>query len=172
MKGLGNVLDIGSAFVPVDFNTSDAATGHRVDMRHASGILLVLYKGAGTAGADPVVTVREHDASTSGNSADLAVVTEFWKKEETTLDGDEIWVVTSQAAAAAANMGLTSAEQEGIYVIEVDATQLSAGFRWISFNIAATVANAQLVSGFYILYGLKRKSIPSRRPNLLNGYGA
>lgn len=163
MHGLGNVFDIGSAFTPVDFNTSDAATGHRVHMRNYESIACVLYKGAGTAGADPVVTIREHNASSAGTSQDLAVVTEFYKKEETALDGDEVWVRTTQAAAAAANMGLTSAEQEGIYVIQVEAAQMSAGFEWISFDIAATVANAQLVSGLYILTGLK----VAREPTLL-----
>lgn len=163
MKGLGRIFDIGSAFTPVDFNTSDAATGARVHMRNYQSIAFVLYKGAGTAGADPVVTVQEHDAASSGNSQDLAVITEFYKKEETTLDGDEVWVRTTQAAAATANMGATSAEQEGIYVLEFEATQLSAGFEWISCNIAATVANAQLVSGLYILHGLKVQ----REPTLL-----
>jgi hypothetical protein len=167
MKGLGYKFDIGSAFTPVDFNTSDAATGHRLSMENCESVALVLYKGAGTAGADPVVTVQEHDASSSGNSATLAVVTEFYKKEEATLDGDEVWVKTTQAIAGTANMGLTSAEQEGIYVIEVEAEQLSAGFKWVSFNIAATVANAQLVCGFYICTGLKNKREPTLLKNLL-----
>lgn len=161
MKGLGKAFDIGSAFTPVDFNTADAATGHRVHLRNYDAIAFVLYKGAGTAGADPVVTVQEHNAATAGTSADLAVITEFYKKEETTLDGDEVWVKTTQAVAAAANMGLTSAEQEGIYVIEFEAGNLSAGFEWISCNIAATVANAQLVAGLYILTGLKIQREPS-----------
>lgn len=163
MKGLGFVFDIGSAFTPVDFNTSDAATGHRVHMRYAQTVAFVLYKGAGTAGADPVVTVQEHNAATSGISQTLSVVDEFYKKEEATLDGDEVWVRTAQAKAGTANMGDTSAEQEGIYVIEIEADSLSAGFEWVSCNIAATVANAQLVSGLYIVHGLK----VMREPTLL-----
>lgn len=168
MKALGRIIDIGSAFSPVDFNTSDAATGHRIHLRNYDGVAFVLFKGAGTAGADPVVTVQEHTAATSGTSTDLAVITEFYKKEETALDGDEAWVLTSQAAAATANMGATSAEQEGIYVIEVQSQQLSAGYEWVSFNIAATVANAQLVAGLYILYGLKIQ----REPTLLDQLNA
>lgn len=169
MKALGSVYNIGSAFTPVDFNTSDAATGHRVHVRNYAQCGLVLYKGAGTAGADPVVTVQEHDASSAGNSATLAVVTEFFKKEETTLDGDELWVATTQAVAGTANMGLTSAEQEGIYVIEVETASLSAGYEWLSFNIAATVANAQLVCGLYILTGMRYKREPTLLTNLLTG---
>lgn len=164
MRGLGRVFDLGSAFTPVDFNTSDAATGHRIHMRNAESVAMVLFKGAGTAGADPVVTVQEHNAASSGTSQTLAVVDEFWKKEETTLDGDETWVRTAVSPVSGTpNMGLTSAEQEGMYVIEIEASQLSAGFEWLSFNIAATVANAQLVCGFYILHGLK----VMRSPELL-----
>lgn len=169
MRGLGYVFDIGSAFTPVDFNTSDAATGHRVLLRDYQSIAFVLYKGAGTAGADPVVTVQEHNASSGGTSQNLAVITEFYSKTETALDGDEVWVRTTQAAAATANMGLTTAEEEGIHVIEFEADQLSAGFKWISCNIAATVANAQLVSGLYILSGLKVMREPTLMKNLLTG---
>jgi len=167
MHGLGRLFDIGSAFTPVDFNTSDAATGHRIHMRNCETVAMILFKGAGTAGADPVVTVQEHDAASSGNSATLAVVDEFYKKEETVLDGDEVWVRTAVSPVSGTpNMGLTSAEQEGIYVIEVEAASLSAGFEWVSFNIAATVANAQLVAGLYICHGLKVELRPDRLPQL------
>src|SRR5688500_8946081 len=167
MHGLGRLFDIGSAFTPVDFNTSDAATGHRIHMRNCETVAMILFKGAGTAGADPVVTVQEHDAASSGNSATLAVVDEFYKKEETVLDGDEVWVRTAVSPVSGTpNMGLTSAEQEGIYVIEVEAASLSAGFEWVSFNIAATVANAQLVAGLYICNGLLAEIGPHRAPQL------
>lgn len=166
MKGLGAIFDIGSAFVPVDFNTSDAATGHRVHMRNYQNIAFVIFKGAGTAGADPVITVQEHTAASSGTSTDLAVITEFYKKTETTLDGDETWARVTQAAAATANLGLTTAEEETIGVFEFTADQLSAGYEWISCNIAATVANAQLVSGLYILTGLKIQREPTLLANL------
>ena len=166
MHGLGHRFNIGSAFAPVDFNTSDAATGHRVHMRDYESIAFVLFKGAGTAGADPVVTVREHTAATGGTSADLVVITEFYSKTETVLDGDEVWVRTAQTAAATANMGLTTAEEEGIHVLQFEAPQLSAGYEWISCNIAATVANAQLVAGLYILSGLKYPRDPALMPQL------
>lgn len=162
MHGLGAVFDIGSAFSPVDFNTADAATGHRVHLRNYESIALVLFKGAGTAGADPVITVQEHTAATAGTSASLAVVDEYYYKQEATLDGDETWTRATQAAGATVTND-TWAEAEAIVVVQVDAAALSAGYEWISFNIAATVANAQLVSGFYIMTGLKMK----RRPDLL-----
>lgn len=154
MRGLGHVFDIAPAFTPVDFNTSDAATGLRIHMRNYESIACVLFKGAGTAGADPVITVREHDAATGGNSANLAVIDECYYKAETTLDADETWTRATQTAAATFSVD-TWAEVELMAVVEVEAASLSAGYEWVSFNIAATVANAQLVSGFYIMSGLK-----------------
>lgn len=167
MNGLGNAFDIGSAVAPVDFNTADAATGHRIHLRNYGAVSLVIFKGAGTAGADPVVTVQEHTAATSGTSATLAVVDEFYKKEETALDGDEVWVrVPVTPVSGAVNLGDTSAEQEGIYVIEVRSSSLSAGYEWISINLAATVANAQLISGLYILHDLRVSRRPDGLPQL------
>lgn len=162
MNGLGRIFDIGSAFTPVDFNTADAATGHRVHMRNYGSIAMVLYKGAGTAGADPVITVQEHTAKTAGTSRDLAVITTVYQKLEATLDGDETWTEKTQAAAAT-YVDATSAEAEAIIVVEVDAAQLSSDCEWVSFNIAATVANAQLVCGFYIMHDLRYP----RRPDLM-----
>jgi hypothetical protein len=90
------------------------------------------------------------------------VIDEVYYKAETTLDGDETWTRATQTAAATYT-DATSAEVEGIYVIQVSADQLSAGYEWVSFNIAATVANAQLVCGFYIMGELAIQ----RRPDLL-----
>lgn len=162
MKGLGRIFDIGSAFTPVDFNTADAATGHRVHMRNYDQIAFVLFKGAGTAGADPVITVQEHTLAAAGTSQTLAVIDEYFYKAETVLDGDETWTRATQALGGTASVD-TWAEVELLAVVEVDSQQLSAGFEWISCNIAATVANTQLVSGFYIMSGLKIQ----RRPDLL-----
>jgi hypothetical protein len=171
MKALGSVLDIGSAFAPVDFNTADAATGHRIKATRGNNIMFVLYKGAGTAAADPIATIQEHTLSAAGTSQNLPVVTEFYRKHEATLDGDETWEKVTQAAAATVNMGDTSAEFEGIYAVEIETNSLSAGFSWLSVNIAATVANAQLVSGLYIVTGLRVQRAPELLGNLLNGAG-
>lgn len=162
MRGLGRIFDVGSAFTPVDFNTSDAATGHRVHLRNYDAIAFILFKGAGTAGADPVITVQEHSAATAGTSQNLVVVDEFYHKQETVLDGDETWARVTQAAVATASVD-TWAENEVLAVVEIESGSLSAGFEWVSCNIAATVANAQLVSGLYIMHGLKIQ----RRADLL-----
>ena len=167
MQALGRLYDIGSAFAPVDFNTSDAATGHRVYMGDCGAIDFVIFKGAGTAGADPVLDVQEHTASSSGTSRDLDVITEFYSKTETALDGDELWTRTTQSAASEVNLGATSAEEEGIHVIHIEASSLSSDCAWISVNVSATVANAQLIAGLYIKHDLKVEADPTRLPSML-----
>lgn len=163
MQGLGYIFDIGSAFSPVDLNTANGATGHRVHLRNAESCTFVFFKAAGTAGEDPDLDVQEHTANTGGTSRDLDIITEFYKKEETTLDGDETWVRVTQSAASEVDLGDASAEVEGIYVIHIPATSLSDDCEWVSVNVAVTAAAAQLGAGLYILHGLKQM----REPTLL-----
>jgi hypothetical protein len=160
---LGYLFDIGSAFAPVDLNTANGATGHRVHLRNYEAVTFVFIKAAGTAGEDPDIDIVEHTAATGGTSADLDVVTEFYSKSETTLDGDETWTRSTQTAASEVELGDASAEVEGIYVVTVRAPQLSAGYEWVSANVAVTAAAAQLAAGIYIMTGLKIQ----RRPDLL-----
>lgn len=155
MQGLGFDFDIGSAFSPVDLNTANGATGHRVHLRNAESCTFVFIKAAGTAGEDPDLDVQEHTANTGGTSRDLDIVTEFYSKSETTLDGDETWTRTTQTAASEVDLGDASAEVEGIYVVHIPAASLSDDCEWVSVNVAVTAAAAQLAAGIYILHGLK-----------------
>lgn len=160
MKALGRLFDIGTAFTPVDLNTSNGATGKRVSLKNAGGVTFVFFKGAGSAGEDPDLDIQEHNASTGGTSQDLDVVTEFYSKSETTLDNDETWTHSTQTAASEVDLGDASAEVEGIYVVHVEADQLSDGFDHVSMNVAVTAAAAQLGAGLYILHDLKVQRAP------------
>lgn len=153
MEGLGRLFDLSTGFTPVDMSTA-ANTGKRVSLRNAGGVTILLYKGAGTAGQDPVITLNEHTASTGGTSQVLAELTKHYQKQETTLDGDETWSAVTQAAGSTITLDGTSAESEGIYVIELESTQLSAGFDYISVDVADVGANAQLGCLLYILRDL------------------
>jgi hypothetical protein len=163
MQGLGRLYDIGSCFTPVDLNTANGATGHRIHMRNYGSVTFLFFKAAGTAGEDPDIDIVEHNANTGGTSQDLDVVTEYYAKSETTLDGDEVWVRTAQTAASEVDLGDASAEVEGMYVVQVEAASLSAGFEWISMNVAVTAAAAQLACGVAILNDPKIQ----REPTLL-----
>lgn len=165
--GLGHLYNLAVCFTPVDLNTANGATGKRIHLRNYEGVDFVFFKAAGTAGEDPDLDVQEHNASTGGTTQDLDIVTEFFRMEETTLDADEQWTKTTQTAASEVDLGDASAEVEGLYVVHVDASQLSAGFEWVSINVAVTAAAAQLGAGLAILLGPKYKRSPELLVNTL-----
>lgn len=166
MQALGRIYDIGSCFSPVDLNTANGATGHRIHLRNYDSVTFVFFKAAGTAGEDPDLDIQEHTAATGGTSRDLDIITEFYSKSETTLDGDEVWVRTTQTAASEVDLGDASAEVEGIYVVHVEAASLSADCQWISMNVAVTAAAAQLGAGLAILNGPKIQREPTELAQL------
>ena len=171
-EGLGNKYDVAIWFAPVDTNAG-AITGKRVRLSRAGAIAAVLIKGAGTANDDPVLTVKQHTASTGGTTANLAVVDHYYLKNATTLAGSEAWTRLSQAAAATVSDpggAGTSAESQQIVVVPILGTQLSDTYGWVSVDIADTgSAGAQLAAGIYILSDLAVQRTPANLANTLNG---
>ncbi|MEU6781484.1 hypothetical protein ABZ912_19950 [Nonomuraea angiospora] len=164
MEALGRAIDISTGFSPVDMSSA-ANTGKRVSLRNAAGCTIVLFKGAGTAGQDPVLTLKQHTASSGGTSANLAIIDHYYVKSETTLDGDETWTKVTQAAAATISDpggAGTSAEEEQIVVIEVDGRSLSDGYDYISLDVADVGANAQLGCVLYLLRDLYAQRDPAK----------
>ncbi|HEY0638394.1 MAG TPA: hypothetical protein VGD67_12170 [Pseudonocardiaceae bacterium] len=156
MEGLGRLYDFSTGFVPVDMQTA-ANTGKRVNLCDAGGVAIVLFKAAGTAGDDPVLTLKEHNAATGGTSQNLVAIDHYYVKSEATLDGDEVWTRVDQAAAATITdpgAAGTSAESQQIVVIEVDASALSDGFSYLSLDVADSGGNAQLGAVLYVLRDL------------------
>lgn len=162
MEALGRLFDISTGLAPVDLATA-ANTGKRVSLRNATGVTIVVAKAAGTAAQDPVLTLKQHTASSGGTSADLAVIDHYYLKTETTLDGDETWTkVTQTASATITDPGGagTSAESEQLIAIEIGGAQLSDGYDYISLDIADVGANAQLGAVLYILHDLAVQRAP------------
>jgi hypothetical protein len=167
MDALGRLFDIGLAWAPVD-TQSGAITGKRIFIGDCGGITFLVNKAAGTANDDPVFTVKQYTAYTGGTTADLAVVTYWYAKQETTLDNDEAWTKTTQAAGATVTGNGTSAESQMLIVIEVDAAQLTDGYAWVGLDLADTgSAGAQLASAVYIKHDLASSRAPALLPNLL-----
>lgn len=166
MRALGRLFDLSAGWVPVD--AQSAQTGKRVSLRNASGCTIVVFKAAGTAGDDHSYDLKQHTAATSGTTADLDVISKYWLKSETTLDGDETWTEVSQTAASeiveAGGAG-TSAEEQQILVIEVDAAMLSDGYTHVSLDSGGEGSNAQLSACLYILHDLKIQRAPANLTN-------
>lgn len=159
---LGRVIDISIGWAPVDAQT--AQTGKRVSLRNAGGCTILVVKAAGTAGDDHSYDLQQHTASSGGTTADLDIITSYYLKDEVTLDGDETWSRLTQAVASeiteAGGAG-TSAEHEQLLVIEVDATQLSDGYSYISLNSGGEGSNAQLSTCLYLLRDLAVQRTPA-----------
>lgn len=164
MRGLGRLFDLSVGFVPVDTQTG-ANTGKRISMRYYEALTIVVFKAAGTANDDPVLTLQEHNASSGGTSQNLAALTVYYQKQAATLAGTETWTEVTQAAAATITFNSTSAESQAIYAIPVNATALSDGFTHLSASIADTgSAGAQLGSILYIAHDLHVQRKPANLP--------
>ena len=162
MEGLGRLFDLSTGWSPVDAQT--AQTGKRVSLKNAAGCTIVVIKAVGTAGDDHSYDLQQHTASTGGTSADLDIVSFYYLKDELALDGDETWSKVTQTAASEiteAGAAGTSAEHEQILVIEVEGTQLSDGYDYISLNSGGEGSNAQLSTCLYILRDLNVQRKPA-----------
>lgn len=169
MELLGNKIDIGTGWVSTDMNTNNGETGKRISLQNVASCLIVVFKGAGTAGEDPTVTLKEHSAYTGGTSQNLAAIDHYYLKNEALLDNDESWQkITQTAAATIADPGGagTSAESQQILAIPVDPAALSDGFTHISLDYAVTAAAAQIAGWLYIVQPLVCRT-PANLPNLL-----
>jgi len=165
-RALGRCFDIGSVVVPVADLAAGAQTGHRVHLKNAGGVAFVVFMGAVSAGTDTFVpTLKEANAATGGTLQNLAAITTWYDKNETTLDGDETWNKTTQAAAATVSLtGATYAAVQMIVVIEVLASQLSDGFEWVTLDMPDPGAGGTRAGGFLaILFDLEVQRTP---PNL------
>jgi hypothetical protein len=167
MRGLGNVLDISTGINPVADLAAGANTGKRIHMRNYDTLGVLFFKNAASAGADDVVlTLQEHNAATAGTSQNLAAIGDWYRKAVASpLLGTEQWVETNQALAATLTLaGATFATFQMIVFFEIESGALSAGFEWLSVNIADPGAGGTIIGGlFYVPSGLKIK----RRPDLL-----
>lgn len=131
MEGLGRLYDVNLNCVPTDA-VAAAVTGKRTHLKNAGGCaFIVITTGASTDVLD--VDLQQHTAATGGSTSDLDVITRYYYKSETTLDGDETWTKGTQVAASEiTNVG--AASEELLLVIEVDAAQLSDGYEWVSLD--------------------------------------
>jgi hypothetical protein len=176
MRALGDIIDIGTCFAPVDIDTANAWTGKRISLAGAAAITFVFFGAVGGA-EDLVLDWNQHTAYTGGTTADLDAVgvstsrglTEYYIKAETALDNDESWVrVTQSVASELTVVGATYGAMQKIVVSSIEATQVADGYSHVSVNGAITTGTAQLAGGLYILHGLRQRRRPDRLGNLLN----
>lgn len=157
---LGRLFNIATCIKPIDLS-SGAQTGVRCHLKDYEGVAFVYFADAGTANEDVDLDVQQHNVATSGTPLDLDVVTQWWSKRETTLDNDETWTKSTQAAASEVDLGDDEGEVEVIAVVEVTSDQLSDGYEWVSVNTTDPgTTTGKLGCVLAILYGPKIQRTP------------
>lgn len=152
------MMDIVPAFVPVDMQTAanGAGAANWLNMSLCHRVLCVLFKGAGTAGDDPVFTINQATSSAGAGSKALTFTRARTKIGAIATAANQIWTVVSQAAAGTYTP--TSAASVAVIAVEIRETDLDInnGFNHIQLTIPDIGTNAQLGCAFYIPYGLSQ----------------
>lgn len=154
-KPLTEMFDIVSGFVPVDMQTT-ANNGDWVSMANYDHCAVVLFKGVGNANDDPTLTLQQATDNAGAGAKDITKITDIYVKQNTVLTAaaEGIWTLVTQTAATNYT-DATSAEDQAIWVINLDASNLDVnnGFNHIQGNVADVGGNPQLGCVFYIMWG-------------------
>ena len=138
-----------SGFVPVDMSAA-ANNGDWVNMENYGRCTILLFKAAGTAGQDPVITVNQATTNAGGSSKALnfSVIHE---KVGTLTSVGQYTMVDQSAANTYEN--LASAESQGIFLIDIQAEDLDSDndFKFIQASVPDVGAAAQLGCLLYLL---------------------
>jgi hypothetical protein len=151
MARLTEEFQIVSAIVPVDLATG-ANDGDWVSMKAFDSCDIIVFKGAGTAGQDPVLTLKQATAVAGTGAKAL----NFTRVDSKVGAQTGIGQFTKNAQAAAGTYtDLVSAEAEAIFVIHVDGQDLDRanGFDCIQISIPDVGAAAQIGCALYVLGG-------------------
>lgn len=145
--------NIVAAFGPVDM-TSAANNGDWVSLKYFDRITVVLFKAAGTAGDDPILTIRQAQ-DVSGTGAKALNFTRIDIKAGTLTSIGSYTTVTQ--AAANTYTDATHAEIAAIYQVDFQAADLDVnnGFDCVQVQVPDVGAAAQLGAAFYILRGAR-----------------
>jgi hypothetical protein len=145
--------------IPVNLATA-ANPGDWVSMALYSHLTVIFFKGVGTAGEDPVLTISQATSNAGAGSKALNV-DRYYKKEGATLVS-AIGQFTEVLLDPATNViggaaEATSAENEVVWVIEIEADQLdtNGGFSFVQVSCADAGAGAQVGALLYILTGAR-----------------
>lgn len=141
------------AEAPVDMNTA-AITGARTKIAKGDRLAFVVNMGGSTA-ALVQMTLRQHNAASSGTSKDLSVANPYYKKVGAATSFTK---VEPTSAAALYDLSSDFAGAAGMVVLEVLAEDLDInnGYAWVSLDMADSTA-AKLVSVVHVLGKVKEK---------------
>ena len=162
---LTEFMQIVSAFVPVDMQAA-ANNGDWVSLKNYGRVAVVLFKAAGTAGDDPIFTLRQATA-VDGSGAKALNFTRIDSKVGT-LTAVGTFTKNTQTAANIYT-DTVSAEAQAIMVVDIGPEHLDVanGFDCVQLQIPDVGGNAQLGCGFYILYDPRYAGQASALPSAI-----
>ena len=148
-KAFFQTANIVAGIVPADLQTG-ANNGDWVSLKDYGRCVAVFFKGIGTAGDDPVFTLKQATDATGAGSKALTFTSVYSKVGTQT--GIANFTETTQAAAATYTDAV-SAEAQAIIGVEINATNLDVdgGFTHVQLSIPDVGGNAQLGCAFYIM---------------------
>lgn len=160
---LNNLLveecQIVAAIIPVD-SQSGANAGDFVSMKGYDRCTILVYKAAGVAGDDPVLTVKQATDVAGGTNKALNFTRIDAKVGAQT--GVGTFTKVTQAAGNTYT-DLVSAEAQGLFAIEFKSEDLdtNGGYDCIQISVPDTgSAGAQLLTALYVLRGARYGTSP------------
>lgn len=167
MEALGRLNDAVVLQVPVDLTTA-GSTGKRVSLKNATSAQIRVALAAAASGTETVVlSLKQHTAASSGQTADL-LVDHYYVKVQT--NGNESWIKINQTASATINLTDTlgtitgSAQKALLVAIEVEAPALADGYTFVSLNIADPGTVSRLGAVTIDLHDLAVQRTPANLP--------
>jgi hypothetical protein len=143
-------VQIAAAFVPVDM-AAQANDGDWISLKNYGRVAIVLFKAAGTAGQDPIFTLRQaQDVAGTGAKA-----LKFDRIDTKVGNLNAVGTFTKKTQVAADTyVDDTSAEAQAIMVVDIKAEDLDLanGFDCVQLQIPDVGAAAQLGCGLYLLH--------------------
>jgi hypothetical protein len=154
IEALGREVDFSASFLPVDLSAA-AVTGKRVSLKNNSGLMVVIFKGPASSGTDPAFTFKEATAFTSGTSQNMVTPPAYYyQKSAASFAGSETWVKKTATYSSGAVTLTSENGNGGIYVFDILAEDLSAGFSYIEADVAKAGTVAQIGGVLYITHDL------------------
>lgn len=148
-----------AAIIPVDSQTG-ANNGDYVSLKNYDRCAIIIFKAAGVAGDDPVITVTQAQ-DVAGTGVKALDFTRIDAKVGAQTGVGQFTTVTQ--AAGNTYTDLVSAEAQGLFVIEFQAADLDVanGFDCLKVAVPDTgAAGAQLLCGLYVLRGGRYQTAP------------
>lgn len=152
-------VQIVSGFAPITLTT--ARTGDVVSLKNYRRCLVLFFKGIGTAGQDPTITLLQGTDVAFGTTKALNFTTIYVKQDPTSLADVSQWTKVTQAAGNTYT-DATSAEQEAIWAIDIKAEDLDidGNYDCVRAAISDVGTASQIGSVLYLLYDAVNETAP------------